>query len=374
MRKAWMTGAAAAVVAIGLTGAAQAQQRIEPYGVVEGRLEARDPTSSTGGRFDRYRLSARPGERIVLTMSSTEIDPYLQIGRSTPGGGFNMLASDDDGTGTLDSLLDFTAQEGGEYEVRATSFSPEDFGRYTLTRSDQPPVPLGPVAEALPIRVAGEIDGLDLMDADGRYYDAYRFHLPEQHVVRIRLESDDMDPYAILGVIDGGGQYVSLFYDDDSGGSLNSEFYYQSVADDLFEVRAATFGAGARGSYRLYVEDISTTADGGLPSGVAVGGWITETDNPGYGANFEYRAFHARAGQRVRVTQRSEEFDSYLYVGRWIDGAFHEIARDDDSGGGANGLDSQIDFVAPVTGLYYAKVSTFTAGQTGMFSLQVDIW
>jgi len=61
-------------------------------------------------------------------------------------------------------------------------------------------------------------------------------------------------------------------------------------------------------------------------------------------------------------------------VGRWIDGAFHEIARDDDSGGGANGLDSQIDFVAPVTGLYCAKVSTFTAGQTGMFSLQVDIW
>lgn len=373
MRKGWMTGAAAAVVAMGLAGAAQAQQRIEPFGTVEGRLEARDPTSSTGGRFDRYRLSARPGERIVLTMSSTEIDPYLQIGRSTPGGGFNILASDDDGTGTLDSLLDFVAQEGGEYEVRATSFSPEDFGRYTLTRSDRSGPPR-PNLAILPIRATGRIDGSDPMDADGRRYEAYRFHLPEQHVARIRLESDDMDPYVILGFLDQDGQYVSLFYDDDSGGSLNSEFYYQSVADDVFEVRATTFGAGASGSYRLYVEDVSTTPDGGLPSGVAVGGWITEIDNPGYGANFEYRAFHAQAGQRVRVTQRSDEFDSYLYVGRWIDGAFHEIARDDDSGGGANGLDSQIDVVAPVTGLYYAKVSTFAAGQTGMFSLQVDIW
>ncbi|WP_296817294.1 hypothetical protein [Brevundimonas sp.] len=380
MRGRWMTGAAAAVVTLALAGGAMAQQQIAPYSTVSGRLETRDPVSSTGGRFDRYRLTARPGERVVLTMRSTDgaIDPYLQIGRSLPGGQFHELSYDDDGTGSLDSMLDFIAQEGGDYEVRATSFSSDDYGPYTIERADYAPSGGGggydPTINSLPIRVSGMIDSRDPVDGEGRYYEGYRFTLPQQRVVRIRLESDDMDPYVILGFVDAYGQYQNLFYDDDSGGSLNSEFYYQSVADDVFEVRATTYGIGGTGSYRLYVEDVSTTADGGLPSGVAVGGWITETDNPGYGPNFEYRAFYAQAGQRVRVLQRSSEVDSYLYVGRWIDGAFHEIARDDDSGGGETGLDSEINFIAPVTGLYYAKVSTLSAGETGLFSLQVDIY
>lgn len=91
MRGTWMTGAAAAVLGLAMAGGAMAQQRIEPYGTVSGRLETRDPVSSTGGRFDRYRLTARPGERVVLTMRSPDgaIDPYLQIGRSIPGGDFH---------------------------------------------------------------------------------------------------------------------------------------------------------------------------------------------------------------------------------------------------------------------------------------------
>ncbi len=379
MRAHWMMGAAAAAVTLALAGGATAQQRIEPNDSVSGRLETRDPVSSTGGRFDRWRLTAQPGERVVLTMRSPDgsIDPYLQIGRSIPGGGFNELSSDDDGTGTLDSMLDFVAQEGGDYEVRATSFGSDSYGSYTIQRTDYPTSTGGGYDAALttlPIRATGYLDGSDMVDSDGRIYESHRFVLPQQRVVRIRLESDDMDPYVVLGFIDPASGYTNLFYDDDSGGGLNSEFYYQSVADDVFEVRATSYAPGATGSYRLYVEDVSSTAEGGLPSGVIVGGWITETDNPGYGANFEYRAFYATAGQRVRVTQRSTEFDSYLYVGRWIDESFHEIARDDDSGGGETGLDSQVDFVAPVTGLYYAKVSTLSAGEIGMFSLQVDIW
>ena len=272
-------------------------------------------------------------------------------------------------------MLDFLAQEGGEYEVRATNFRSESFGSYTIERTDTPPVtPYDPTLTSLPIRVSGYVDGSDPMDADGRSYEAYRFGLPTHQVVRIRLESDDMDPYVVLGFVNAYGEYEALFYDDDSGGGLNSEFYYQSVADDVLEVRASSYSPGATGSYRLYVENVSATAEGGLPSGVIVGGFITDGDNPGYGANFEYRAFYAQAGQRVRVTQRSSEFDSYLYVGREIDGVFQEILRDDDSGGGETGLDSQVDFVAPVTGMYYAKVSTLSAGETGMFSLQVDIW
>lgn len=382
MRMNWIAGVAAAALGLAAAGGAVAQERIGEQETVRGRLDSRDPASSTGGRFDRYRLTAYPGEQVVLTMSSTEVDPYLQIGRSTPSSGFNPLAYDDDGTGTLDSMLVFTAQEGGDYEVRATSFGVDQYGSYTLSRSDQVPyiAPLpGGQGEYglsyLPIATSGYIDYTDAVDADGRSYEAFQFIIPAQHVVRIRLESQSMDPYVILGLVDSTGAYESLFYDDDSGGGLNSEFHYQSVADDVFEVRATTYGAGGTGDYTLYIDDVSATTAGGLPSGVAVGGWLSEADFSDVdGGWYEERSFYAQRGQTVTVTQRSDAFDSYLWVGQTTNGQFRELISDDDSGGGNTGYDAQVIFTAPATGVYIARVGSYSAGEVGLFSLQVDTY
>ena len=54
------------------------------------------------------------------------------------------------------------------------------------------------------------------------------------------------------------------------------------------------------------------------------------------GGIYEYRSFYARRGQRVTVTQRSSEFDSYLSVGQLNNEVYREIASDDDSGGGTS--------------------------------------
>lgn len=226
---------------------------------------------------------------------------------------------------------------------------------------------------SLPLDVRGTIDGSDATDDDGRSYEAFRIHIPAQHVIHIRQESNDFDSFVILGLVGSDGQYIALFHDDDSGGNLNSAFFYQSVADDTFEIRAATYGSGATGAYRLHVEDVSATSSGGMARGQIVGGWITETDNPGEdGGYYEYRDFYADAGQSVTITMRSSEFDSYLSAGIYSDGTFHEMWSDDDSGGGENGLDAQITFVAPQSGLYTAKLATYSAGQTGLFSFEVQ--
>lgn len=381
MKSNWIVGAAVAAMTLAAGGGALAQERIGENQSVQGRLESRDPVSSTGGRFDRYRLTAFPGEQVVLMMQSTDgVDPYVQIGRSRPGAGFQELASDDDGTGTLDSLLVFTAQEGGEYEVRATSFGSDQFGSYILSRSSiVPTLPGAGQGEYgisyLPIAVGGYIDFDDPVDADGRYYESFQFVIPAQHVVRIRLESQSMDPYVVLGLIDATGQYANLFYDDDSGGGLNSEFHYQSVAEDVFEVRATTYGAGGTGDYTLYVEDVSATSGGGLPSGVAVGGWLTDDDYIDTdGSRYEERTFYATRGQTVTVTQRSDLFDSYLTIGTGTGDQFRELISDDDSGGGTTGFDAQAVFTAPSTGLYTARVGSYSPDGSGLFSLQVDLY
>ena len=80
------------------------------------------------------------------------------------------------------------------------------------------------------------------------------------------------------------------------------------------------------------------------------------------------------AGQTVTATLRSSEFDAYLRVGQWSDGAFHEMWRDDDSGGGDTGFDAQTTFVAPYTGLYTAALTSFGDGEEGLFSFEVQAY
>lgn len=377
MTSRWMLAAGAAAILTAGAGQAAAQQEIRPESTVSGRLETRDPVSSTGGRFDRWRVYAQPGELIVLSMMSPDVDSYLQIGRSAPGGQFHELASDDDGGGYPSALLQYRATEGGEYEVRATSYSSDSYGSYSLSRSSQWINGSGQGEYGLrylPIDQGGYIDWDDPVDADGRHFESYQFALPAQRVVRIRQESADLDSYVMLGVINQYGEWVGLFHDDDSGGSLNSEFYYQSVADDVFEVRASTYGAGASGSYRLIVEDVSATPGGGMSAGMVTGGWISETDNTDNGGYYELRDFYALAGQSVTVTYRSSEFDAYLQVGQWTSSGFVTSWSDDDSGGGETGYDAQVTFTAPYTGIYTAKLGTYGHGETGLFSLEVQAW
>ncbi len=377
MTSRWMFAGAAAALMMAASGQAVAQQQIAPEGTVYGDLESRDPVSSTGGRFDRWRLYAQPGELIVLNMSSSDIDSYLQIGRSAPGGQFHELARDDDGGGYPSALLQYRAVEGGEYEVRATSFSSDDYGPYMLTRSSQWVNGSGQGEYGLsylPIDQGGYIDWDDPVDVDGRSYEAYQFIIPEQHVVRIRQESTEVDSFVILGVINSAGDWVPLFHDDDSGGELNSQFYFQSVADDVFEVRASTYGTGASGAYRLIVEDVSATPEGGLSAGMIVDGWLTDTDNAGDGAYYELRDFYAMAGQTVTVTLRSSDFDAYLDVGQWSGSGFEAQWSDDDSGGGDTGFDAQVTFRAPYTGLYTARLTSYSPGETGLFSFEVQGW
>lgn len=378
MRTKWAMAAAIAAILTAGAGQAAAQRVIAPDSSVSGVLDRRDPISTTGGRFDRWRIDAHAGELVVLRMESGELDPLVQIGRTGPGGQFFELAADDDSGGYPNTLLQFRAAEGGQYEVRATSFAEDDYGGYTLSRSSQPVDTsggyLGEGLSALPLDVGGYIDLDDPVDADGRYYESWRIAIPNQRVVRIRQESADLDSWVVLGVIGASGEWIALFHDDDSGGELNSEFTYQSVAEDVFEIRASTYLPGGTGSYRLIVEDVSATTDGGMRPGAITGGWLTDTDNPMAGVSTEYRTFYAVAGQTVTVTYRSDEFDAFLRIGEWSDGAFHEMWSDDDSGGGPTGFDAQSTFVAPFTGLYTAALTSYSPGESGLFSFEVQAY
>ncbi|HEY0114438.1 MAG TPA: pre-peptidase C-terminal domain-containing protein [Allosphingosinicella sp.] len=101
---------------------------------VEGRLEQRDSAYGEGKFQDRYRLTARRGERIRINLASSEFDTVLTL--QAPDG--TTLSNDDHGeeTGT-NSRIETVLAEAGDYVVSVTSFADGDTGKYRLTLEQQ---------------------------------------------------------------------------------------------------------------------------------------------------------------------------------------------------------------------------------------------
>ncbi|HEX2092004.1 MAG TPA: hypothetical protein VHG28_06355, partial [Longimicrobiaceae bacterium] len=112
-----LLGAALLAVAPGL---AAAQRTISVGQTVSGRLEASDPTLSDNSYYDEYVYTARAGERLTITLRSSDFDAYLNWGRRN-GSTFESVDTDDDGAGGTDSQLQVTVGSAGTYVIRANS-------------------------------------------------------------------------------------------------------------------------------------------------------------------------------------------------------------------------------------------------------------
>lgn len=105
---------------------------LRPGRAVSGRLSPGDPTLDNGSFFHLYRYEGRRGERVTLTLRSSELDAYLVLG--TEGGRHGVetaLARDDDGAGSRDSRISFTLPYDGEYVIRVQSVTAAS-GSYML--------------------------------------------------------------------------------------------------------------------------------------------------------------------------------------------------------------------------------------------------
>jgi hypothetical protein len=113
-------------VVLNLSGSSESVQR------VAGRLDYSDyfnPTRLYAYRDD-YLLTASTSTTIQINLDSFDIDAYLQLVDPYSG---SVLAFDDDGGSGTNAQLSFTAQAGGEYLIRATSYSSFEVGVYSLT-------------------------------------------------------------------------------------------------------------------------------------------------------------------------------------------------------------------------------------------------
>ncbi len=93
---------------------------------VESSLTPSDDTLGDGSHFQDWSYTGSVGERITVSMTSSEFDTYLIV-----ASGEEHLVENDDFDGT-DSRVSFTLPASGTYTIRANSYGGGETGSYTL--------------------------------------------------------------------------------------------------------------------------------------------------------------------------------------------------------------------------------------------------
>lgn len=112
-------------------------------------------------------------------------------------------------------------------------------------------------------------------------------------------------------------------------------------------------------------------AQGKLQLGQSASGSLASTDSRliSDSSFYDMWSYTGRAGETIRVTLKSTEFDAYLSVGQDNGGEFTELDSDDD---GAGGTDSKVAVTLPEDGEYAVRVNSLSSGETGAYTVMVE--
>lgn len=359
--------------------AAHAQPATEPIRVgtpVTGSIASSDPHVFGRGAFRVYRFEGTAGQRLVATMESRDFDTYLTVGRVV-GPLMDEVKADDDGGDETNSRMRVTLPENGTYLVVAQSFAEDGAGAFTVALQTAPEPTTGqPRAIRMGSPVTGELAETDLMEDDNdRLYDVWTFRGQKGQRITARMDSEQFDTYLNLGrVVD--GEFESIATDDDGADEgTNSRLSHVLPEDGDYVIRASSYGDQG-GAYTLALEERVARAPAPprpLESGQEVNGQLDEDDAvlETDGSYYELWSYRGRAGEQLRIRMSSDEFDTYVAIGRMAGGCgdFEEIATMDDGGDGTNTL---LEITLPEDGEYVIRANSFSADQTGNYTLVVE--
>lgn len=219
--------------------------------------------------------------------------------------------------------------------------------------------------------VRGQIAEGDATAADDAYrYDEYLIRARAGQRFEVIMRADEFD--AFLEVFHQ-GESESLASDDDGlGEGTDSRLRFTAGRAGNYVLRARTLAGVEGGSYSLALGERPPAGRPPRPSGIRVGqtvqGALTardpETDE---GQAYDAFSFRARAGERFAIDLISDAFDPVVRVGRMQNGAFAELAMNDDTL--ETGLNSRLIFTAVDGGEYVIRATPLVAGSEGAYTL-----
>src|SRR5690606_37220974 len=110
---------------------------------------------------------------------------------------------------------------------------------------------------------------------------------------------------------------------------------------------------------------------GSLLVGTTVRGMLTETDAMAPDNSY-YDAYRLTllADEKLIITMLSNDFDSFLMIGRHHDGEDFELLTSDDDSLSDN--HAKVEWTAPEDGVYEIRANAYSAGQFGAYALRVE--
>lgn len=123
--------AIATLLCVGASRSVNAQEVtvLEFDAPISGTLgEGDSQLSADGSFFDVYTFEGSAGERVLIRMTSNQLDAYLVL--LDPNG--NSLVQDDDSAGNLDAQIVYTLPVDGRYTVYANAYSSGQAGTYQI--------------------------------------------------------------------------------------------------------------------------------------------------------------------------------------------------------------------------------------------------
>jgi hypothetical protein len=367
-------------LAIALALPLHAQTPIRAGQTVRGELTASDPKADDASHYDQYTYRGRRGESVTFTLSSTAFDAFLSFGRMA-GKEFTQMESDDDSGGGTDARLTVTIPADGDYVVRANTLSGGETGAYTLAaaagaaQASTPATPVAAPAGTLRMgqTVSGALSATDpKLPDDNTHFDLWRFTGRAGQRVEVVMKSAAFDSYMAVGRMKGGEMEV-LGSDDDGAGGNAARVRVTLPADGEYLVRANSLTEGETGAYTLTLGAAPALPPAPRPTAIRAGqtvnGRLAQGDaKAGDESYYDAWAYEGRAGERLRITLRSTDFDAFLSVGQGLGESFDDIQTDDD---GASGTDAQVEITLPRAGTYIIRANTLSANETGAYTLTV---
>jgi plastocyanin len=208
---------------------------------------------------------------------------------------------------------------------------------------------------------------------DDSFYDMWTYRATSGESVRITLRSSDFDTYLAVGRMDG-NDFESDETDDDGAGGTDSEVKMTFREAGVYTIRVNSLSAGEKGAYTLMLEDgpVSTPAvsQGNLRLGNSVTGALSD-DDPTLDddSHYDLWTYRGESGETIRITLRSDDFDSYLSFGEMDGEDFTEMESDDD---GAGGTDAKLTVTLSRDGEYLVRVNSLSEGETGDYTLLLE--
>jgi hypothetical protein len=302
------------------------------------------------GEPQTFTLQVPQAQRLRIEMirdGSFGIDPYLELGDEFG----NVIASDDDGAGSLNSRITYYL-EPGRYTLTAYDLGDNSSGGFALRVES-----MGSGAvQGIPVEVGQTVDSY-ISNGEPQYF---TLSLPAPQALRIDMESTGgggIDPYLVLG--DAFGNEIES--DDDGGSGFNSRITRQLQAGD-YTLIARDLGNNDTGAFRLTVADRGEVSTTGIPIvvGQTVESYLTDGQEQPFILTVDERA------TVVMELQRGDDsrIDPHLTL---ENSSGVRIESDDDGGSGLNSrISRQLD-----PGTYRLVARDLGNNSSGSFRLVV---